>query len=97
MDGQAAAQAGLRETLQWRQQGQRTVILIGPVPAYNKSVPATLALEAASGRQRVHSSSNEEKLTDASFLAVVDEFEPDAQFQYVDPVPWLYAPESRQI
>ena len=97
MDGQAAAQAGLRATLQWLQQGQRTVILIGPVPAYNKSVPAALALEAASGRQRARSSSSEEKLTNAPFLAVVDEFEPDVQFQYVDPVPWLCAPECRLI
>ena len=97
IEGQAAAQAGLRATLQWLRQGQRTVMLIGPVPAYGKSVPAALALEVASGRQRARSSASEEHLTNATFLAVIDEFKPDAQFHYVDPVPWLCAPQCRLI
>lgn len=95
--GQAGAQAGLRATLQWLRQSQRTVILIGPVPAYDKSVPAALALEAASGRQRARSSISEERLANAPFLAVVEEFKPDMRFHYVDLVPWLCAPECRLI
>jgi hypothetical protein len=97
IEGQAAAQAGLRATLQWLRQRQYTVMLIGPVPAYDKSVPAALALEAATGRQRARSSSSEERLTNAPFLAVIDEFAPDARFHYVDPVPWLCAPQCRLI
>lgn len=95
--GPAAAQTGLRATLQWLRQSQRTVMLIGPVPAYDKSVPAVLALEAATGRKAARSSASEERLTNAPLLTVVEEFEPDLQFHYVDPVPWLCAQECRLI
>ena len=97
IEGQGAAQAGLRATLQWLRQGQRTVMLIGPVPAYDKSIPAALALEAASGRRGARSTASEEHLTNAAFLAAVDEFAPDLQFHYVDPVPWLCTPQCRLI
>jgi len=95
--GRAVAQAGLRATLQWLQQSQRSVMLIGPVPAYTKSIPATLALEPASARQRPRSSASKERLTNAPFLAVVDEFEPGELFEYVDPVPWLCAQECKVV
>ena len=97
LDGQAAAQAGLRATLQWLQQNQRAVILVGPLPAYDKSIPAALALEAATGQMFARSSASAERLTNAPFMAVVDEFEPGERFRVVDPVPWLCAPQCELI
>ena len=97
LGGQAAAQAGLRATLQWLAQNRRAVILVGPLPAYGKSIPAALALEAATGRMFARSSASEERLTNAPFMAVVNEFEPDDRFRFVDPVPWLCAPECALI
>ena len=97
LDGQAAAQAGLRATLQWLQQNQRAVILIGPLPAYDKSIPAALALEAATGQMFARSSASAEKLTNAPFMAVVGEFEPGERFRVVDPVPWLCTPQCELI
>jgi len=97
IDGQAGAQAGLRATLQWLRQSQRTVMLIGPVPTYSKSVPAALALEAATGRKGARSSLDQERLDNAPLLAVVEEFKLDAQFHYVDPAPWLCTPQCRLI
>ena len=64
---------------------------------YDRSVPAALALEAATGRKLARSSASQERLANAPFLALVDEFEPDVRFQYVDPVPWLCAQECRVI
>lgn len=95
--GPAAAHAGLRTTLQWLAQNGRSVMLIGQMPAYDRSVPAALALEAATGRKLARSSASQERLANAPFLALVDEFEPDVRFQYVDPVPWLCAQECRVI
>ena len=97
LDGQAAAEAGLRATLQWLAQNQRAVILVGPLPAYGKSIPAVLALEVATGQMFGRSSASEERLTNAPFMAVVDEFEPGERFRFVDPVPWLCAPQCELI
>ena len=97
IDGQAGAQAGLRATLQWLHQNQRAVVLVGPLPAYGKSIPAALALEAATGQMFARSSASEERLTNAPFMAVVDEFEPGERFRFVDPVPWLCAPHCELI
>ena len=97
LDGQAAAQAGLRATLQWLEQNRRAVILIGPLPTYDKNIPAVLAVEAAGGHKVVRSSASAEKLANAPFMAVVDEFEPGERFRFVDPVPWLCAPQCELI
>ena len=95
--GQAAAEAGLRETLQWLAHRQRAVVLIGPLPAYSKSVPAALALEAATGQTFARSTAHQEKLASAAFTAVAAEFEPGARFRLLDPVPWLCAPQCELI
>ena len=93
IDGQAAARAGLRATLHWLAQNQRAVILVGPLPAYGTSIPAALALEATTGQKFTRSTAGEETLASAPFMAVVDEFEPGERFRFVDPVPWLCAPQ----
>lgn len=91
--GQAAAEAGLRATLRWLAQNQRAVVLIGPLPAYGKSVPAALALEAATGQTFARSFASEQRRASAPFAAVANEFEPDPGFWLVDPLPWLCAPQ----
>lgn len=97
LGGQAAAEVGLRATLRWLAQNQRAVVLIGPLPAYGKSVPAALALEAATGQIFARSFASEHRLASAPFAAVVNEFEPDPVFWFVDPLPWLCAPQCALI
>ena len=63
----------------------------------NCHIPAALALEAATGQMFGRSSASEERLTNAPFMAVVDEFEPGERFRFVDPVPWLCAPQCELI
>ncbi|CDS54026.1 hypothetical protein [Polaromonas sp. CG9_12] len=95
--GQAAARAGLRATLQWLGLNQRAAILVGPLPAYAMSIPAALALEAAGGQKFARSSASQERLANAPFMAVVDEFESGERFRFVDPVPWLCTPQCELI
>ncbi|MBC7445404.1 MAG: acyltransferase [Polaromonas sp.] len=97
LTGQAAAEAGLRATLQWLAQHQRAVVLIGPLPAYGKSVPAALALEAATGHRFARSTADQQRLAGAAFTAVAGEFEGGALFRLVDPLPWLCAPQCALI
>ncbi|CAN5475018.1 acyltransferase family protein [soil metagenome] len=95
--GVAAAQTGLRATLKWLQQNKRAILLIGPVPTYSKNVPAALALETVTGKKFMRSTSSEEKLNNAPFLSIVDEFKPSASFQYLSPIDWLCANECQVV
>jgi len=95
--GVAAAQTGLRATLKWLQQNNRAILLIGPVPTYSKNVPAALALETVTGKKFMRSTSREEKLNNAPFLSVVDEFKTSVSFQYMSPIDWLCANECQVV
>lgn len=97
LGGLAAAQASLRETLQWLAREQRAVVLIGPLPAYSKSVPAALALEAATGHRFARPTVAQQRLAGAAFTAVAGEFEGGALFRRVDPLPWLCAPQCALV
>ena len=87
--GTAAAQHALASTVQWLRDHDRQVILIGPVPVYDKSVPLALALEVATGRSLLHSSASDQRSKHAPFLTVVDAVQPGASFRFLDPIQWL--------
>jgi len=95
--GLDAAQTGLRTTLQWLQENGRAILLIGPVPAYTKDVPAALAVQTITGKQFLPSTLSEEKLFNAPFLDLVGEFKTGASFRYWSPIDWLCAKECLLI
>ena len=94
--GTRAAQAALISTIQWLRDNGRQVVLVGPVPAYETSVPMVLALEKATDRELLHSSLNEQRQKHASFFEVVDSVKRGgvgASFRFLDPIQWLCAEE----
>ena len=95
--GLAAAQTGLRTTLQWLQQNDRAIFLIGPVPAYKKDVPAALAVQTITGKSFIRSTYSEEKFFNAPFLDIVDEFKTASSFRYVSPIDELCTKECLLI
>lgn len=87
--GTAAAQHALASSVQWLREHGRQVILIGPVPVYDKSVPLALALEFLIGSGLSHSSASEQWSKNAPFLTVVESIQPGASFRFLDPIQWL--------
>lgn len=89
-----AAKNALASTIQWLRDDGRQVVLVGPVPVYDKSVPMALALEKATDRTLLHSSMDEQRKKHASFFEVVDvakRGEGGASFRFLDPIQWLCA------
>lgn len=92
--GTRAAQAALISTIQWLHDNRRQVVLVGPVPVYETSVPMALALEKATGRALLHSSLSEQRQKHASFFEVIDSAKRgDGSFRFLDPIQWLCAEE----
>lgn len=88
-----AAKNALASTIQWLRDNGRQVVLVGPVPVYDKSVPMALALEKATGRTHLHSTMDEQRKKHASFFEVVDGqvARGGASFRFLDPIQWLCA------
>lgn len=95
--GVNAAKNALASTIQWLRDNGRLVVLIGPVPVYDKSVPMALALEKATNRTLLHSSMDEQRKKHTSFFEVVDgvkrEVGEGSSFRFLDPIQWLCAEE----
>ena len=91
--GSAAAGNALASTIQWLRDNKNQVVLIGPVPVYEKSVPLALALEKKMGLKFIPSSMEAQQLKHASFLQVIDDAkrQGDASFRYLDPIKWMCA------
>lgn len=70
--GIEAASNALTETIQWLRDEGRRVILVGPVPEYDKSVPMALALEKSTNRKILHSSISEQRKKHASFFESIE-------------------------
>lgn len=84
----AAAQA-LEHTLAWLDDaGLRTVVL-GPVPTYDKSVPAALAFEAAQGRTVLDRSPALQLQRNQAFFSVVQRLRDRGGITVIDALPWL--------
>ncbi|MDO8775998.1 MAG: acyltransferase family protein, partial [Burkholderiaceae bacterium] len=93
--GLQATSNALISTIQWLRLNKQ-VILIGPVPVYDKSVPLALALELATGRNFHRSSLDMQQQKNAFFFKVVEDEkrrEGDASFRFLDPIKWLCADE----
>lgn len=67
-----ASKNALVSTIQWLRDNGRQVVLIGPVPVYEKSVPLALALEKATGRMFMYFSMDQQREKNAPFFEVVD-------------------------
>lgn len=87
--GSKVAQAALVSTIQWLLDSGRKVVLIGPVPVYDKSVPLALALEAATGEKLLHSSMQDQRDRHTAFFAAVDRLDQRERLHFLDPISWL--------
>lgn len=89
LSGVPAAQVALSDTLIWLHQAGRRVVLIGPVPVYEKSVPLALALGTATSRELLRQSMAEQMSKHAPFFEVAAAAGKSASFLLVDPINWL--------
>ena len=84
-----AAKKALASTLDWLLDNGKQVILIGPVPIYDKSVPMALALEKSTNKNLLHSTSAEQLQRNAPFFDVVKAVKPTAMFLFLNPIEWM--------
>jgi peptidoglycan/LPS O-acetylase OafA/YrhL len=93
--GTQAASHALASTIQWLRDNKRQVVVIGPVPIYEYSVPMALALEKASGHQVIFSSQADQKQKHAAFFEVVNAAEAASgtPLHFLDPIQWLCSPD----
>lgn len=89
LSGVAAARAGLSDTLAWLQKAGRRVVLIGPVPVYEKSVPLALALGAATSRDLLQQSAAEQMSKHSAFFEVAAAAGKSASLTLANPIDWL--------
>lgn len=92
--GIVAAKNALASTIQWLRDNGKQVVLVGPVPVYDKSVPMALALEKATGRKLLHSSRDEQRKKHVSFFEVIEGVESTGKgggFIFLDPIQWTCA------
>ena len=92
-----AAKNALASTIQWLRDNGRRVVLVGPVPVYDKSVPMALALDKTTDRTLLHTSVKEQHKKHASFFEVVEGTKRRGgavtSFRFLDPIEWLCAEE----
>ena len=90
--GLDAAKNALASTIQWLRDNGRLVVLVGPVPVYDKSVPLALALEQVTGRKVMRTTMDAQRQKNAAFFAVVDSAKRGGgAFRFLDPIQWLCA------
>jgi peptidoglycan/LPS O-acetylase OafA/YrhL len=95
VNGLDAATAALASTIQWLRNNGRQVIVIGPVPVYDKSVPLGLALEQAMGIKFKPTSMATQRQKNAAFFAVVENETRDVgnSVRLIDPIAWMCSAE----
>jgi peptidoglycan/LPS O-acetylase OafA/YrhL len=92
--GREAVQTGLITTLQWLEDQKKRVILIGPVPTYDrKSVPLSLALDAAHKRTPIHSTLDEQIAKNSFYFETLKTFTPATTTRKIEPIYWICRPE----
>lgn len=89
--GVAAAQKGLSDSLAWLSNGGRRVVVIGPVPVYDKSVPLALAVGLATQRDLLTSTDVEQMNKNSSFFQVVSAAGVPPNLTVLNPIEWLCA------
>jgi hypothetical protein len=90
-------QTALLATIDWLRSNKKKVILIGPVPVFDKSVPLALALEEAWGRSLFHSSFEEQKKLHSRFFEAIDLGRSAQEFVFLDPIEWLCTKNCKAI
>ena len=82
----------LMVTIAWLREQQRDVVVIGPVPAYEQSIPLALALEKVFGVNAVDASAAAQHAKHAPFVEAIAEAqrsEGPGNLHYLDPIAWL--------
>lgn len=92
-----AAQMALAATLEWLHDNGNQVVLLGPVPSYDKSVPLALALEVATNRKLLVSSAGYQHKKHEPFFDVVTNFKTKPWFSFMDPIEWMCSDECIAI
>lgn len=89
--GVDAAKKALARTIQWLGDNGKQVVLLGPVPVYEKSVPLALALEKASDQTFQHSSIGEQRKKHVTFFEVIEgqNSGKEGGFSFLDPLQWI--------
>lgn len=87
--GTAAAERGLADVLNWLTVQHRQVVLVGPVPVYDRSVPFVLALEMVTGRMPLRSTREDQYRMNAPFWRVANAVPAGALYALLDPIEWL--------
>jgi peptidoglycan/LPS O-acetylase OafA/YrhL len=90
----AAAGPALIKTVVWLRSRGLEVILFGPVPVYERSVPLTLALERMHKHPMILSTGVSQRDGLRSFYAAAKKSE-DLGAQFADPVAWMCRPVCR--
>jgi peptidoglycan/LPS O-acetylase OafA/YrhL len=87
--GIEAASAALRTTVERLLAEGREVVLIGPVPAYSRSVPAAMALERALGLTLLDRSVGKQQVRHAPFFEALAGMASNESLQVLNPLEWL--------
>lgn len=96
--GADAARIGLTSTMKWITKNKKRLVLIGPVPDYDRSVPLALALEETNWHAFPRTTLTAEQEKNKHFLRVVNEAKRDGEsFHYLDPLTWMCSQECMTI
>jgi hypothetical protein len=87
--GIEGASAALRATVERLLDGGRDVVLIGPVPAYPRSVPAAMAMEQTLGWPLLDRSLRKQQERHAPFFDALASVGEREALQVLDPLDWL--------
>lgn len=91
--GVNAAQAGLQNTLIWLHESGRRIVLIGPVPVYQKSVPLALALGLANQQKLIHSTAQDQLTYHAQFFQSISTVGTQLDLTLLNPIEWMCTDE----
>ena len=83
---------GVANTIKWIMNMNKQVILIGPVPVYDKSVPMLLALNELNKKDYLKSNYDDQLIKSGSFNEIVDNYNDKKGFLYINPLKWLCDP-----
>jgi peptidoglycan/LPS O-acetylase OafA/YrhL len=81
--------AALVSTLHWLRDKGKRVVLIGPVPVFDRNVPLTLALQASTTQNLLRVDAETQRRNQAAFFRAVAEFSTENWFALLDPIEWL--------
>lgn len=90
--GIVGARRALATTLLWLRENGKQIVLIGPVPVYDKSVPLMLALEAQAPRNLLSSNAAEQFHKNAPFFEEIHAIQNLENFRFLDPIEWMCTP-----